>query len=454
MLTALSAYGLIIVVLCWFYRPRASYEDFVVGDKSSGWLITAFGLFTLIGGGELVAGATFGYVFGWAGVALFVGYGISFVLLALLSPRVLSDAVPGTVTYVDYAHQKYGSTVGGIVLLSHLFPFFALLVLQLSAGGHVISQLSSVSYFGSVLLCASLICLYLFIGGFRAVMVTDLVQGIVMAFLVLVAVYAAYGILSPASAELPSAGFESPDFDAFWGVMISGVVIGLASADVWQRVFAAKSSNAARAGFIIGGVLLAAYGGLIVYLGILSKVTGLTTNPESAYLSVLQSALPAPLFAVAIFGTLAAILSTADTEVFLVSSLLDRGHRQWIEKRAPWAEESGKERRFGRGFIVAIVALACVGAYWGSDLALLFHWMFVAYMVFAPTIAMSVIFPLSRNMMLLSFALTAATFVLLLFADILTLGNSYILTLPVVLISLYFAFFRTTKNRSNHGKPY
>ena len=449
--TAVIAYGFAIVALCWFCRPRGGYTDFIVGNKSSGWLITAFGLFTLIGGGELVAGASFGHVFGWAGIALFVGYGMSFVLLALLGPHVLSNAAPGTVTFVDYAHQKYGRTVGGLVLLSHLFPFFALLVLQLSAGGVVISQLSSLSYFGSVLLCALLVCTYLVIGGFRAVMVTDLVQGVVMGFLIIVAVYAVYGFLSPGTQQPSSVGFEAADFDTFWGVMISGIVIGLASADVWQRIFASKSAVAARIGFIIGGVVLAAYGGLIVYLGIQSKLTGLTTDPESAYLSVLQSALPAPLFGIAIFGTLAAILSTADTEVFVVSSLLERGHRQWIKKKSPWAEEESKERKFGRGFISAIVALACIAAYWGSDLAVLFHWMFVSYMVFAPTIAASIVFSLDRNVLLLSFVSTAAIFVILLWANIITLDNAYILTLPAIVITLYAKLIRREKVRKLLG---
>ena len=445
--TALIAYGFAVVVLCWFCRPRGGYRDFIVGNKSSGWLITAFGLFTLIGGGELVAGASFGHVFGWAGIALFVGYGMSFVLLALLGPHVLRNADPGTVTFVDYAHQKYGGTVGGLVLLSHLFPFFALLVLQLSAGGIVISQLSTLSYFSSVFLCALLVCTYLLIGGFRAVMVTDLVQGVVMGFLIIVAVYAVYANLSAGTEEASSVGFEAPNFDTFWGVMISGIVIGLASADVWQRIFASKSADAARMGFIIGGVLLAAYGGLIVYLGIQSKLTGLTADPESAYLSVLQSALPAPLFGIAILGTLAAILSTADTEVFVVSSLLERGHRQWIEKKSPWVEEEGKKRKFGRGFIFAIVVLACIAAYWGSDLALLFHWMFVSYMIFAPTIAASIIFSLDRNVLLLSFASTAAAFVILLWANIITLENAYILTLPVVVISLYAKIAQRRRRR-------
>ena len=438
LLPAIFAYGLTIVALCWFFRPQEGYVDFIVGNKSSGWLITAFGLFTLIGGGELVAGAALGYVFGWAGVLLFVGYGISFVLLAILSPRLLGDAAPGTASYVDYAHQKFGNTVGAIVLLGHISAFFALLVLQLSAGGHVISSLSSLSYMESVLLCAFLICLYLLVGGYRAVMVTDVVQGLVMALLIAVAAYATFGAHLPEPQGPGMQGFASPGLDMSWGILFSGLIIGLASADVWQRVFAARSSSAAQGGFVAGGILLAIYGGLIVYFGILSRGYGLTEDPDAAYMSVLRSALPVSLLVAASFATLAAVLSTADTEIFLIGSLLERGYRQWMTNAPPWIPGDGHKSLGTRCFIVAVVACACVAAYWGDDLAVLFNWMFVSYMILAPTIAASVLVPsLGRLAFLASFASSGAMFVGLLSQELLSLSNSYVLAVPAIAVALY-----------------
>jgi Na+/proline symporter len=434
MITTLIIYGILIILLCWLYRPRRGYRDFIVAEKSSGWFMTAFGLFTLIGGGELVAGASFGYTYGWYGAALFIGYGISFILLAVLSQTVLRDASKDMVSYVDYATAKYGRISGFIVFFAHVVAFFALLVLQLSAGGTVISTFTSMPYLAAVVFCAAIVGVYLAVGGFRAVMITDAVQGFVMFFLIALIAFIA---VSYRGEGLAAPAFASPGFDAFWGVILSGIVIGLASADVWQRLLAARSSTSARLGFIAGGILLALYGALIVYLGILTHQYGLATSADDAFLAALRTSLPTPILYAAVFASVAAILSTADTEIFLVSSLLERQFHQ--PSRTSGKQAKANDSQFRRTYLYAIVALAVIAAWWGSDLALFFNWLFVGYMAFAPTVAVSMFINPGPRGFMVSLITTCVLFGLLFSVGFLTLENSYFLIIPALVIVPLFA---------------
>jgi Na+/proline symporter len=220
--------------------------------------------------------------------------------------------------------------------------------------------------------------------------------------------------------------------------MISGVIIGLASADVWQRVFAAKSSSSARKGLIAGGIALAAYGSLIVFIGILGKTSGLSEDADNVFLNVLQNALPPAVLTMAVLATISAILSTADTEIFLVSSLLERGYRQFFSRNSNTKNiEMPSNESFNRIYIIVIVAFASILSLWGTELGLIFNWMFVGYMVFAPTIAISLFIPTTGRAVLLSFGATLFLFILLLALEYLTLENAYLLTLPAVIILPY-----------------
>jgi SSS family solute:Na+ symporter len=430
-LLVVAIYCLLLVAACWLYRPSRSYGDFVVAKKSSGWAMTASGLFTLIGGGELVAGTSFGFAYGWYGVSLFIGYGVAFLLLAILTERVRRATSEEAISYVEYAAHNYGPLAGDIVLAVQFLAFFALLVLQLLAGGTILSALTPLNYPGAVIFCSLVVGAYLLTGGFRAVMLTDAIQAGVMLLLGTVIAYVATTATVPTDAAVQ---FDTPVFDVSWGVALSGVIIGLASADVWQRILAARSAASARNGLVVGGLSLTAYGCAIVYLGILARTTGITSQADTAFLDILNAHLPTPILNLAVLASVAAILSTADTEVFLLSSLLERR----FAPRSSLADESNAHP-FQKQYLVGVLGAGALAAFWASDLATFFNWMFVAYMAVAPTVAFSLFLKPGAAGFLVSIAASVVFFVFLLLSSVLTLENAYFLAAPALAIVPAFA---------------
>lgn len=440
MLTSLLLYGLAIVAACWFYRPNRSYADFVVGQRSSGWFMTAFGTFTLIGGGELIVGSSLGYRYGWTGMSLYAGYAVGFVLLGWLSPRILAGADGNTLSYIDYATREHGSLVGHVVFVAQTTAFSALLVLQLAAGGSIVSQLAGVPYWWAVTFCATVIGAYLTVGGFRAVMLTDVIQGAVMLLLFVLVVHLASNSVS----ALP-ATFEPAGFDISWGALIGGAVASMASADVWQRLLGARTPAAVKAGFTTGGLLLATYGGAIVFLGIAGRQSGIVQSSDSAFLDTLRQALPPVVLYSAVFAAVAACLATADTEAFLVASLLER---RALRRSMPGRSGHG-EPPFRRRYVLGVLAAATTMAYWSTDLTLFLTLMFSTYMVFAPTIALSLFFQPGERGFLWSVSVTALVFVGLIALEQLTLEHTYVLVWPAAIVLPLLYAVRTGRSRGS-----
>jgi Na+/proline symporter len=431
MLVALSLYAIALIAVCRMRRPGPNYLDFAIADRSTGSFATAFGIFTLIGGGELIAGSAYGYRYGWTGVTLFVGYAIGFALLGLLSPRIRSEMPSDTVSYVDVSARAFGPAVARVVLFAQAGAFWALLVLQLAAGGALISQLTSVPHSLAVVACAVTVVTYLVAGGFRAVVLTDIIQGCIM-FLLLALVLFVARQAGPAVEAVPPVGF-----DASWGTLIGGIIVGLASADVWQRLLAAQTSRAARAGLIGGSLVLALYGAAVIYLGIVARASEIAQTPDSAFLDVLGHGLPPAVLYCALFGTLAAILSTADTEIFLVASLLERHAR----RRA--TEKGTAAGPFRTRYLYGVTASAAFVALWSTDLALLIELMYSTYLAFAPTIALTLFFDPGTRGFLASVAVSLLLYAVMLAGGVLEQENAYLLSAPAALIVPSMAWLKT-----------
>ena len=76
--TILICYSAILAVLSYRRRGWANYDDYLMAKHSLGAFPVAASLFTLIGGGELVTLTALSFLFGYAGLALFIGFALSF----------------------------------------------------------------------------------------------------------------------------------------------------------------------------------------------------------------------------------------------------------------------------------------------------------------------------------------------------------------------------------------
>src|SRR5699024_7144555 len=151
-------------------------------------------------------GAAYSIGFGWVLLAMTqvaTGY---FILLVLGKKFAIVTRRYNAVTLIDFLKERYQSTT--VVLLSAfsiIIFLFSAMAAQWVGGAYLIQSLTGLNYITALFIFTLSVLIYVTIGGFRAIVITDTVQGIVMfigTILLLIAVIISGGGLSNLFADL------------------------------------------------------------------------------------------------------------------------------------------------------------------------------------------------------------------------------------------------------------
>lgn len=178
-------------------------------------------------------------------------------------------------------------------------------------------------------LTASLLALavfgYLFWGGYRALLFTDIVQGIILfVFTVLFSFY-----LYSVSDGLTAISFESsvPLSDAYGDytiLLLGGFFAIFGGPEIWQRVLTSSSERTATNGLKGAAWAMLAWGVALIIAAAFIKHLMPEANPDTAFMDFMATKLPEWLLGVMVVLLLAAIISTADTEVFAAAVITQK----------------------------------------------------------------------------------------------------------------------------------
>lgn len=439
-------YVLLIAVIAYAYRGAKDSDDFLSGGRSAGYIQVGAALFTLIGGGEFVTMAALGMLYGLSGSALFIGYAAGFVLLGFLSSRIRRQAAEKRLLSLpDYIYETFGMAPGAIVSIFSFAAFFALLMLQFSAASTVLSALTPISYPVWALIISASILAYLAIGGLRAVFVTDVLQAVAMLILLPVVLYAIF--LGPAKNSSPWLGTEPISIVPLFGLFVTGFFVAASSADVWQRAYAAKSDKTCKIGFFLGAALFVVYGVALTLFGIAAARLGVTDS-NAAFVQVIttQYSGNALLIGAAALLVTAAISSTADTELFLLTTML---HHE-LRRHKIVAEDSFWLSKLAgvRTMLLIFGISATVFALYFKDLVDTYTWLLSALIVLSPAIMFSLFAKTSGFGMTVSLMGNALLFGLLVYGGIINLDNVWWIAAPGAALYAMTLFARSTSNKN------
>lgn len=357
--SSLIGYLVVILAIAAYSARKATAFDYLISSRTLG--PTALGLSIAAGFFDSFVLVTFtGYVYkyGWPAVSLFVGTAAGLILFSVFAPRLRTEGGDqGYYGMSDYFEYRYGHRSAIVVSIINLVFYVSLLLIQIIFGSILFSHITGFSYGTCIVITAGTLLVYVGIGGFRAVVMTDLFQWTLIAvILVLVAI-----ILT--KAEMLQ-GMAKSDWSGSIGDVIGFLLIGcmasFSAPELWQRCFAARDALSAR-----NGTLLAA--GLFPISGIILAVVGFTASakfpgidPQNALIMVFDNALTGGLKGVGLVLLLAAIMSTADTCLFVIAPTFViniLGTKEGTNRKAPT-------------FLILFIALvvACIGALLTQDL--------------------------------------------------------------------------------------
>lgn len=335
--------GLMVGIGFYFYNKNKNVSDYMLGGRSlnpwvaalsaqasdmSGWLLMG-----LPGAAYLLFDGTAEAI--WTAIGLALGTYLNWLIVAKRLRKytiVAGDAI----TLPDFFKNRFRDKSNVLKVISAVFIliFFLFYTASMfSASAKLFTSVFGMSYTSALILGVVIIVAYTFLGGFLAVCWTDVVQGVLMFAALIVAPIVAYVRLGGSegmSAALANVGDSfhllpqtiSGSVNA--AVLVSALAWGLGyfgQPHILPRFMAIRSDKEIRPARIIamGWVLISLTAAVVVgAMGAL--LFPQLADPEQVFIQMTISLFPPIITGILLTAILAAIMSTADSQLLVTSS--------------------------------------------------------------------------------------------------------------------------------------
>ncbi|WP_423799592.1 sodium/pantothenate symporter [Neobacillus sp. SAB-20_R2A] len=320
-------------------KSNSFLEEYFLGERQMGGFILAMTMVATYGSASsFIGGPGVAYTqgLGWVLLAmaqLATGY---FTLMVLGKKFAIISRQYKAITLIDFLKNRYHSKT--VVLLSAasiIIFLFSSMTAQWIGGARLVESLTGLPYTVALLIFAFSVLVFVIVGGFRAVALTDTIQGVVMfmgTLILLIATIKAGGgiprIISDLAAENPNLispfGAErtlTPAYVSSFWILVGIGVVGLPQIAV--RAMSYKNSKAMHNAIIIGTVVVG-----FIMLGM--HLIGVFARPvlpgvkigDTVMPLLSMKVLPPFVAGIVLAAPMAAIMSTVDALLILVSSAL------------------------------------------------------------------------------------------------------------------------------------
>ena len=368
-------YILAILIVAWQtgkhkHKAGKFMEEYFIGSRSMGGLVLAMTLISsYVGASSFIGGPGVAYNLGLSWVFLAcIQVPTAFFTLGILGKKlaIISRKING-VTITDYLRARYESNL--VIVLASLMMlifFIGTIVAQFVGGARLFESVTGLSYNFGLILFTAVVIIYTTFGGFRAVTITDAIQGIVMLlatgllfFIILEKGNGMENIMQTLLKTNPNlltpdsnGAVSKPFILSFW--MLVGVgILGLPVTEV--RCMGFKDSKAMHRAMIIGTSIVG-----ILMLGMhLVGVMGAAVEPGvevgDKIIPILAIKNMHPILAgVFIAGPLAAIMSSVDSLLIMSSAAIVKDlYINYIDKNP--SESKIKKLSFATSLLLGII---------------------------------------------------------------------------------------------------
>lgn len=368
-------YILAILIVAWQtgkhkHKAGKFIEEYFIGSRSMGGLVLAMTLISsYVGASSFIGGPGVAYNLGLSWVFLAcIQIPTAFLTLGILGKKlaIISRKING-VTITDYLRARYESDL--VILLASLMMlifFIGTIVAQFVGGARLFESVTGLSYNFGLILFTAVVIIYTTFGGFRAVTITDAIQGIVMLlatgllfFIILEKGNGMENIMQTILKTNPNlltpdgnGAVSKPFILSFW-ILVGVGVLGLPVTEV--RCMGFKDTKAMHRAMIIGTSIVG-----ILMLGMhLVGVMGVAIEPGveigDKIIPILAIKNMHPILAgVFIAGPLAAIMSSVDSLLIMSSAAIVKDlYINYIDKNP--SEDKIKKLSFVTSLLLGII---------------------------------------------------------------------------------------------------
>lgn len=335
-------YLILMLYIAWYvgkikHRDDVDFmEEYFMGSRSMGGMVLAMTIVaTYVGASSFIGGPGVAYKLGLGWVLLAcIQTPTAFLTLGMLGKKlaIIGRKING-VTITDYLRARYQNE-WVVVLGSIAIVLFSIgtVVVQFIGGARLFESVTGLSYIVGLISFSLVVVLYTSFGGFRAVTLTDAIQGIVMLIATLILFLALLdkgggmeNIMKTIMAKNPAlltpdsgGAIPQPYILSFW-ILVGIGILGLPATSI--RCMGFKDSKSMHSAMIIGTSVV----GLLMLGMHLVGVMGIAIDPniqigDKAVPILAMATLHPVLAGVFIAGPLAAIMSTVDSLLIMSSA--------------------------------------------------------------------------------------------------------------------------------------
>jgi SSS family solute:Na+ symporter len=371
----MDAYSLFLVFLAiyiaillgiglYFSRRQRSETDFWLAGRelgpisiglaaASAWttasaLLLATGLFLLYGIGSI-------WIWVFPNIA-------GLAIIAAISGRIKN--IPA-LTQPELMEIRYDPMIRAPVAVAVTIMMILFSVTDFIGFKMVLGTFFGIEPIFAIAIMAVSVALYVGVGGFRAVVWTDMIQYILLAGLAAYVAHMALGLSANEGVSLIAA--SSMLGADWWDIFSMGGILGalvfivalvpgwVAEQDPWQKVWAARDDRSAKRGLLLGAALLS-----LVYIFCLLAAIGLSViyprpsgevEAEMLYLRIISDNVPEWLLGLLTIGFAAASMSCTDTFATSGASCLSRD----LVQRHLWPTATVKEMLILNRILIVIM---------------------------------------------------------------------------------------------------
>ncbi|MBJ6982738.1 sodium/proline symporter PutP [Luteimonas sp. MC1572] len=375
-----AAYLVLMVGIgLWAYRRTETFDDYILGGRSLGSVVTALSAGASDMSGWLLMGLPGALYLGgvsqsWIAFGLLIGAWANWRFVA--GPlRVYTERTRNALTLPDYFTHRFADDQRLLRMLSALviLVFFAVYCASgIVAGAKLFESVFGLPYGEALWWGAAVTILYTFIGGFLAVSWTDTVQATLMIFaLLLVPVMVLIGVggvgeglalveqVDPARLDWVGTGGLLAVISALaWGLGYVGqphILARFMAAESLQTIPAARRIGMTWMALCLFGSMAVGLFGIAWYSAHPAAAGPVTADAERVFIALAQQLFNPWVAGVLLSAILAAIMSTLSCQLLVCSSALTEDlYRGFVRPKAGQKELVW----FSRAMVLAVALLA------------------------------------------------------------------------------------------------
>jgi SSS family solute:Na+ symporter len=320
----------------WFVRRSHTLEAYVLGNRAfPGWAVGLSILGTYLSSISFIANPGKSYASDWRPFV----FSLTLPIAVWIAARWFVPLYRGHIQTTAYEHleRRFGYWARAYAGVSLILLQIGRVAVVLYLVALALAELLGWDIHTVILSLGLLTLIYTSVGGFSAVIWTDVVQTVVLLSGALLCVilllnqipggFAQVMEVAAAERKFDLGGFQ-PDLLAqgFWVIFLFGLLENLRNFGIdqnyVQRILAARSDGEARRSLWIGGLLYIPVSALLFFIGTLlfvyyqsAPVTGLPDKPDQVFPFFMVNALPSGLTGILVAAILAAGMSTLDSSL-------------------------------------------------------------------------------------------------------------------------------------------